>query len=93
MKTNRSNGTTTNPHIVHVRGETFGQSRERIETKISCDMPSFRRSQKRKLMKCASLFVGDSIAQKNGPVKGKIALFVHFVSFAKVDGGRGGQIR
>ena len=44
-------------------------------------------------MKCASLFVGDSITQKNGPVKGKIALFVHFVSFAKVDGGRGGQIR
>lgn len=36
---------------------------------------------------CISFFVGDSITQKNGSVKGKILLFVHFVSFAKVDGG------
>ncbi len=36
---------------------------------------------------CISFFVGDSITQKNGSVKGEILFFVHFVSFAKVDGG------
>lgn len=83
--------------MYHVRGETFdrnGNWSEAIYRAIfPCFMPSFRRiTPADQKMRCAFL-VCDSIAQKHRCVKGKIALFEDFVSFADIRRNAGRQIR